>query len=72
MTHVVQDTPARPASDGGSYLEVDDRLLPVRLSPVEGTDKDFRAPHALGSVGLDTAFTDLTRDLVAATPRRTS
>jgi len=46
----------------GSYLEVDDRLLPVRLSPVEGTEKDFRSPHSLGSVGLDTAFTDLTRD----------
>ncbi len=45
-----------------SYLEVDDRLLPIKVTPVEGTDKDFRAGHRLDSVNLDTAFTDLARD----------
>jgi len=45
-----------------SYLEVDDRLLPVRLSPVEGTENDLRSGAPLGSRTLDTAFTDLQRD----------
>ncbi|MET0695226.1 MAG: aldose 1-epimerase family protein [Propionibacteriaceae bacterium] len=45
-----------------SYLEVDDRLLPVEIKRVKGTEQDFRKPHPLGSVGLDTAFTDLIRD----------
>jgi aldose 1-epimerase len=45
-----------------SYLEVDDRLLPLRISPVTGTDKDLRAGTALGSTNLDTAMTDLARD----------
>lgn len=45
-----------------SYLEVDDRLLPLEIKSVEGTPEDFRTAHALGSVGLDTAFTDLIRD----------
>jgi aldose 1-epimerase len=31
-----------------SYLEVDDRLLPLRISPVTGTDKDLRAGTAAG------------------------
>ena len=44
-----------------SYLEVDERLLPVRISPVVGTEKDFRSPHTLAQVKLDTAFTDLAR-----------
>ena len=46
----------------GSYLEVDDRLLPVRLAEVEGTEKDLRHGTPLGGTVLDTAFTDLTRD----------
>lgn len=45
-----------------SYLEVDDRLLPVAVRPVEGLVEDFRTPHALGTANLDTALTDLTRD----------
>jgi aldose 1-epimerase len=48
-----------PAS---TYLEVDDRLLPVELRPVDGREQDFRSPHPLGAVNLDTAYTDLTRD----------
>ena len=42
-----------------SYLGVDDRLLPLGLAPVEGTDKDFREPRVLGGTRLDTAFTNL-------------
>jgi aldose 1-epimerase len=45
-----------------TYLEVDDRLLPIELVPVDGREQDFRTPHTLGSVNLDTAFTDLSRD----------
>jgi aldose 1-epimerase len=45
-----------------SYLTVDERLLPVELKSVDGSDEDFRTPHAIGSVQLDTAFTDLSRD----------
>jgi aldose 1-epimerase len=45
-----------------SYLEVDDRLLPVKISPVDGTDYDLRGGAVLGSVNLDTALSHLTRD----------
>jgi aldose 1-epimerase len=45
-----------------SYLEVDDRLLPVKISPVAGTPYDLRGGPVLGSVNLDTALTDLTQD----------
>jgi len=45
-----------------SYLEVDDRLLPTEVSPVNGTVYDLREATVLGSTSLDTAFTDLRRD----------
>jgi aldose 1-epimerase len=45
-----------------TYLEVDDRLLPKELVPVEGTEKDLRGGAALGTTNLDHAFTDLDRD----------
>jgi aldose 1-epimerase len=45
-----------------TYLEVDDRLLPIELVSVEGREQDFRSAHPLGPVVLDTAFTDLSRD----------
>jgi aldose 1-epimerase len=45
-----------------SYLEVDDRLLPIRISPVDGTAYDSRHGPLLGSLILDTAMTDLARD----------
>jgi aldose 1-epimerase len=46
-----------------SYLEVDDdRLLPLKLSPVAGTAYDLREGRLLGSMSLDTAMTDLARD----------
>lgn len=47
------------AVPGASYVEVDDRLLPVRTSPVAGSDADFRERKALGTHRLDTAYTDL-------------
>ncbi len=46
----------------GSYLEVDDRLLPVRVSAVDGTPNDLRDGRVLGDTNLDTAMTDLGRD----------
>lgn len=45
-----------------SYLEVDDRLLPVRVSPVDGLPEDLRSGAPLGPTNLDTAYTDLERD----------
>jgi aldose 1-epimerase len=45
-----------------SYLEVDDRLLPTKISPVDGTVYDLRGGIVLGSATLDTAMTGLARD----------
>jgi aldose 1-epimerase len=45
-----------------SYLEVDDRMLPVKISPVDGTVYDLRSGPVLGSVNLDTAMTGLARN----------
>jgi aldose 1-epimerase len=45
-----------------SYLEVDDRLLPAKISPVDGTAYDLRHSTILGTMNLDTAMTDLDRD----------
>ncbi|MVA75666.1 aldose epimerase [Auraticoccus sp. F435] len=45
-----------------TYLEVDERLLPVRLSAVDGRPEDLRDGAQLGQRVLDTAFTDLHRD----------
>lgn len=42
-----------------TYVEVDDRLLPVALHPVDGTRYDHRAQSPVGPTRLDTAFTDL-------------
>jgi len=42
-----------------SLLEMDDRLLPTGLAPVDGTAFDFRDPSPLGELELDTAFTNL-------------
>ncbi len=45
-----------------SYLEVDDRLLPAKISPVDGTAYDLRHSTVLGTTNLDTAMTELDRD----------
>jgi aldose 1-epimerase len=43
-----------------STLEVDDRGIPTGAEcEVEGTDLDFRSPRRIGSLKLDTAFTQL-------------
>ena len=44
----------------GSYLTVDDRLLPRSVEPVEGTEYDLRVPAPIGGRTFDTAFTDVT------------
>jgi aldose 1-epimerase len=43
----------------GTWLEVDDRGIPIGSAPVDGTPYDFRRPHRIGDLVLDTAFTDL-------------
>jgi aldose 1-epimerase len=43
----------------GRYLEVDDRLLPGELRPVDGTTRDLRTGDPVGERTLDTAYTDL-------------
>jgi aldose 1-epimerase len=45
----------------GRYLAVDERLLPVELKSVDGTESDWRTARPLGTATLDTAFTGLTR-----------
>ncbi len=44
-----------------SYLDVDDRLLPVAVLDVDGTSFDRRAGEVLGDQLLDTAYTGLDR-----------
>jgi aldose 1-epimerase len=39
----------------------DERGLPVRSSPVDGTEYDFRAGRAIGGTVLDNAYSDLER-----------
>lgn len=46
-----------PAS---TWLETDERLRPVALHPVDGTDRDLRQGAPLRGRSLDTAFTDVT------------
>ncbi len=40
-------------------LEVDERLLPLKLAAVDSVDCDFRAPATIGEREIDHAFTDL-------------
>jgi aldose 1-epimerase len=49
-------------SPGRSYLEADERGIPVGARPVEGTPLDFRAGRELGTTKLDRGFADLERD----------
>jgi aldose 1-epimerase len=44
------------------FLELDERDLPTRSAPVEGSELDFRRPRLLGDARIDTAFTGLQRD----------
>lgn len=45
-----------------TYLQPDDRGIPVDPQPVEGTPYDFRSGRAIGDLSLDTAYRDVTRD----------
>jgi aldose 1-epimerase len=45
------------------YLVTDDRELPTGDKPVAGSDRDFTVPRPIGSVHLDTGYTDLSRGL---------
>jgi aldose 1-epimerase len=45
-----------------TWIQTDDRQLPVGRRVVEATAYDFRTPRAIGDAQLDTAFTDLRRD----------
>lgn len=49
--------------DARTYVQTDGRGLPVADRPVDGTGQDFRSPRPVGEVQLDTAFTDLARDV---------
>ena len=50
---------ARLRIPAASYLETDDRLIPTGRSSVEGTEFDFREEREIGSVVLDTCYTDV-------------
>ncbi|MFD1212359.1 aldose 1-epimerase family protein [Arthrobacter sp. GCM10027362] len=49
------------AVPGATYLAVDERLIPVRAVPVEGS-MDLRGGTAVAGRALDAAYTDLERD----------
>jgi aldose 1-epimerase len=54
------DTLRLPAN---SYFLTNTRLIPIPPAvPVTGTQFDFRTPHAIGTVQMDTGFTDLIFD----------
>ena len=42
-------------------LVMDDRGLPIGNEPVAGSDLDFTEPRSVGSMRLDTGYTDLVR-----------
>ena len=45
-----------------TVLYSDDRGIPVRGAPVEGTELDFRVARPIGATRIDNAFSDLERD----------
>jgi aldose 1-epimerase len=49
-------------SPGRTVFLSDERGIPIRSEPVEGTDFDFRRPRPIAGTKLDNAFTDLERD----------
>jgi aldose 1-epimerase len=48
--------------DASRRFLTDERLLPTGLADVASTPFDFRVPRPLGSLQMDTAFTDVPRD----------
>ena len=53
---------ARLRAPGRIWLPTDDRGIPTGAEPVTDTDYDFQAPRLIGTVKLDTGYTDLVRD----------
>jgi aldose 1-epimerase len=51
----VLEVPAR------TWIPTDERQVPLARTPVEGSSFDFRSAHAIGSLHLYHAFTDLER-----------
>lgn len=49
-------------SPGATSYSTDDRGIPSGSQPVAGTPTDFRHARSIGSIVLDTTFTDLERD----------
>jgi aldose 1-epimerase len=49
-------------SPGTRVMRTDDRGIPVRTEPVDGTPEDFRDPRAIGGAVLDTGYAALERD----------
>jgi aldose 1-epimerase len=47
---------------GQIVISSDERGVPVRTEPVDGTEYDFRTSRAIGGTVLDNAFTELQRD----------
>jgi aldose 1-epimerase len=47
---------------GGRVLFTDQRGLPLRLEPVDGTEYDFRSGRTVEETVLDNAYTELERD----------
>jgi aldose 1-epimerase len=47
---------------GRSYLESDERGIPIATHAVDGTAFDFTEPRPLGTTKLDTGYMDLERD----------
>lgn len=59
-TATVDDLEVR--APGGSYLEADERGIPVAAHPVAGTELDLRSGRRLGQARFDHCFGDLERD----------
>jgi aldose 1-epimerase len=47
---------------GATYLEADERGIPIAAHSVRNTELDFRTPRELGPARLDHGFADLERD----------
>jgi aldose 1-epimerase len=48
--------------DAATRIVTDERGLPTGRQPVDGSEWDFRQGKKLGTLAVDSAFTDLTRD----------
>ena len=53
--------PLRLQAPGRAVVFSDERGLPERSEPVDGTEYDFRAGRTIGGTVLDNAYTDLER-----------